>query len=115
MNSLNAYNDLRPQTSAMDLAELQKQYAGAPKPPSAPGVVDMTASAHQAFELLSGSLGELVAKVSPLVEPYPEPSCAAGMQDQKCEASAITGLRMLIERINDKTAEIQRLTAALRI
>lgn len=114
MNNLNAYDDLRPQ-GIMSNADMQKQYAGASLPPSAPGIVDMTAGAHQAFEVLSQSLGDLMAKVSPLVEPYPEPGCAVGNQTQSCEASAITNLRLLIERINDKTAEIQRLTAALRV
>lgn len=114
MNVLNSYNDLRPQ-GAMSNADIQKQYAGAALPPSAPGIVDMTAGAHQAFEVLSQSLGDLMAKVNPLVEPYPEPGCAVGNQNQTCEASAITNLRMLIERINDKTTEIERLTAALRV
>jgi hypothetical protein len=90
MNSLNAYNDLRPQGT-------------------------MTGAAHEAFEVLSLALGDLITKVGPLIEPYPEPGCAPGGQNQTCEASAITGLRILIERINDKTAEIQRLTAALRV
>lgn len=111
---MNAYNDLRPQ-GAMSNAEMQRQYAGECKPPSAPGVIDMTAGAHQAFEVLSQCLGDLISKASPLVEPYPEPACGIGNANPGCEAAAVTGLRLLIERINDKTAEIQRLTAALRV
>lgn len=84
-------------------------------PPQALGVMDMTSSAHQAFEMLSQALGDLISKVQPLIEPYPEPGCAVGGQDKNCEAPAISGLRVLIERITDKTAEIQRLTAALRV
>lgn len=112
--NLNAYNDLRPQNT-MSNAELQNQYTGECKPASAPGVVEMTAGAHQAFEVLSQCLGDLITKVGPLIEPYPEPGISTGNQTQSCEAAAIVNLRMLIERINDKTAEIQRLTAALRV
>lgn len=83
--------------------------------PVALGIVEMTGSAHTAFEMLSSCLGELISKVGPLIEPYPEPGCAVGGQNVACEAPAVSGLRHLIERINDKTAEIQRLTAALRV
>lgn len=94
----------------------QNEYQSSiPPSPSAPGIVEMTSAAHQAFESLSQTIGDLISKVGPLIEPYPEPGCSVGAQDHACEASAITGLRLLIERIVDKTAEIQRLTAALRV
>lgn len=93
----------------------QNRAAGECIPPAAPGVVDMTAAAHQAFEVLSRALGDLFSKAEPLLEPYPELGCAAGGQNQPCEAAAITGLRILIERIEEKTAVIQRTTAALRV
>jgi hypothetical protein len=82
--------------------------------PQVPGVLDMTSRAQLAMEELSQALVDLYAKVQPLVEPYPEPGCAVG-QDNSCEAPAVSGLRYLVARINDKTAEIQRLTAALRV
>lgn len=114
---INAYLDKQAQAGnslAAGVAILQAAYSQG-VPPSSPGVVDMTAAAHEAFETLSQALGDLTQKVMPLVEPYPEPGNGISGQNQMVEASAITGLRVLVERINDKRDEVRRLTSALRV
>jgi hypothetical protein len=110
----NAYNGPIPKSSVSHV-DWQGQIGSNALPPSPQGVVEMTASAHQAFEVLSQSIGDLISKVGPLVEPYPENIYGEAVRDHGCEAAAITHLRQLIERINEKTAEVQRLTAALRV
>jgi hypothetical protein len=110
----NTYNGPIPKSSAPHI-DWQGQICGNSLPPSAPGVMEMTANALQAFEVLAQTIGNLISKVGPLVEPYPELNCGTSARDQGCEAAAITNLRQLIERINEKTAEVHRLTAALRV
>lgn len=82
---------------------------------AAPGVVEMTSRAREAFEVLSQYLGDLISKTGPLIEPYAEPVCSDGARSSSCEAPAIAGLRVLVERIEEKASEIRRLTDALRV
>jgi hypothetical protein len=91
---------------------VNQQTAIAPKAPD--GVTSLTDQAHQAFEILSRELGELHAHLQPLIEPWPE-SCEQRAQGIGCEASAVTGLRILIEKIADKTTYIRQLNSALRV
>lgn len=102
-------------TSAIQAAMKQVAYGQAVMN-NTPGIVEMTEKAHQAFEVLSHALGDLMTKCGPLIEPYAtEQGIGAGGQNQMCEAEAVAHMRRLIERINDKTAEIQRMTMALRV
>ena len=82
--------------------------------PASPGIVSMTEDAHSAFQSMCEAFSELRATLGPLIEPYPELNGEA-CQNQTCEAAAVTGLRMLVERIYGKTSEIRSLTAALRV
>lgn len=79
------------------------------------GILAMTENAHEAFQRLSNALGELRDRLNPLTEPYPEPCEKACTTNQIAEASAVVGLRTLVERIDTKTAEIHRLLSALRV
>lgn len=86
----------------------------APPPSPRPGVLAMTENAHAAFHRLSNALSELNDRLIPVTETYPEPGCCEATED-RIEASAVTGLRILVERIDSKTDEIHRLLAALRV
>lgn len=105
------------------LAQMQMQGASAmpyapPPPPidcQPAGVISMTEEAHLAFERLKEALNHLESKLQPLIEPYPCAPDGINAGCQMSEASAVIGLRVLVDRIVEKTGQIQTLTNALRV
>lgn len=102
---------------AQSILDAQKQMGQAAQiPPQPLGVTSMIAQAHVFFSELCQAFDELQCRVDPVTQPYAPPTGEClGDQNEISEASCVTSLRSLVGRIANKTADIYRLTEALRV